>query len=79
MIKNTMLNELHLHIIDNLQYMKENEVDRYASDLHFYLFKENDYIVGNPSARAWIKEHELDIFDMIEKVYKYEKENYGRL
>ena len=73
-----MTEELYQHTIDRLTEMKDWEQEHYACDLHHYIFNEDYYIIGHYNARKWIKEHDLDVFEMIDRVVQYEQEHFGK-
>jgi GDP-D-mannose dehydratase len=49
--------------------------DGYYSDLHNELFNTDYYIIGTCEAREALEEY--GVFDAIEKVQEYEKDNFG--
>lgn len=79
MTENTMTHELYQHTIDMLHEMKDYEQTHYACDLHHYIFNEDMYLIGHHNCREWIKKHELDVFEMIDKVVQYEKLHFGEV
>ena len=46
-------------------------------DLHHEVFNTNYFIIGYYEASQWIKENDLDVFEIIEFVQGYEIENFG--
>jgi hypothetical protein len=61
------------------QYIKENigNYDCHDEDLHFHLFNEDYYIIGYYQAEQWLKKHDISVFEGIEFVQNYERENFG--
>ena len=49
----------------------------YYCDLHNEVFNTNYYIIGTYQAKEALKEY--DVFDAIEKVQAYEKDNFGEI
>jgi protein-arginine kinase activator protein McsA len=78
MTENTMIHELYQHTIDMLTEMKNYEQEHYACDLHHYIFNEDMYLIGHHNCREWIKKHNLDVFEMIDRVVQYEQEHFGK-
>ena len=74
----TMTEELYQHTIDRLTDMKDYEQEHYACDLHHYIFNEDMYLIGHHNCRKWIKKHNLDVFEMIDRVVQYEQEHFGK-
>lgn len=48
-------------------------------DWHHIAFNESHYIVGHYNADQWIKEHNLNAWEVIEAVQEYEQSNFGEL
>ena len=67
-------NELLNHIID---YVNDCDNDQDFSELHNECFNQDYYIIGYYQASQWLKEHELDAFEVIDAVQEYEKNNFG--
>lgn len=53
----------------------ENGYDRCYCDLHNEIFNTDYYIIGSHQAKEALKEY--DVFEAIEKVMKYEIDNFG--
>lgn len=52
--------------------------DRFPIDeLHHRLFNEDYFIIGYWEAKEWLKQNNLDAFDVIDVVQEYEKDNFG--
>lgn len=49
----------------------------YYSDLHHEVFNTDYYIIGTYQAKEALKEY--DVFEALEKVQTYEKENFGEI
>lgn len=63
------------HIANNI----ENYEGQYFDDLHHYLFNEDYYIIGYYQAEQFIKEFNLNTFDLIAYCQEQEKENFGEI
>ena len=55
----------------------ENRYSGYYCDLHHEVFNTDYYVVGTWRAKEALKEY--DIWDAIEKVQTYEKDNFGEV
>jgi hypothetical protein len=55
----------------------EDGYNRYYCDLHDEVFNTDYYIIGTYQAKEALKEY--DIWEAIEKVQTYEKENFGEV
>ena len=55
----------------------ESNYSGYYCDLHNEVFNSDYYIIGTSQAKEVLKE--FDVFAAIEKVIKYEKENFGEI
>ena len=72
MNKNSIKTELKQYIEDNIK-----NFDCIDEDLHYHLFNEDYYIIGYYQAEQWLKEHDISVFEGIEFVQDYERENFG--
>ena len=72
MNKNSIKTELREYIKDNITGVNCND-----EDLHFHLFNEDYYIIGYHKAEQWLKKHDISVFEGIQFVQDYEKENFG--
>ncbi len=68
-----MREEARAAIIEALQ----DGYSGYYCDLHNEVFNTDYYIIGTYQAKEALKEY--DLFDAIEKVQTYEKENFGEI
>jgi hypothetical protein len=55
----------------------ENNYTGYYCDLHNEVFNSDYYIIGTEQAKEVLREY--DVFKAIEKVAKYEKDNFGEI
>ena len=55
----------------------EDGYDGYYCDLHNEVFNTDYYIIGNHKAKEALREY--DVFDAIELVQTYEKDNFGEI
>ena len=69
---NTIKTELRNYIKENI-----NNYDSNDEDLHFHLFNEDYYIIGYYKAEQWLKKHNISVFEGIEFVQDYERDNFG--
>ena len=77
---NTIKTELKEYISDDFgcQYWEQGQKNNISKeDLHFRLFNEDYYIIGYYNAEQWLKKHNISVFEGIEFVQDYEKENFG--
>jgi hypothetical protein len=72
---NTIKTELKQYIQDNVLLTDEQKDN--MDDLHFHLFNEDYYIIGYYKAEQWLKEHNISVFEGLEFVQDYERENFG--
>ena len=72
MNKNSIKTELKQYIEDTIK-----DIDCRDEDLHYHLFNEDYYIIGYYQAEQWLKEHDISVFEGIEFVQDYERENFG--
>ena len=72
MNKNSIKTELKQYIEDNIK-----DIDCQDEDLHHELFNVDYYIIGYYQAEQWLKEHDVSVFEGIEFVQDYERENFG--
>lgn len=68
-----MREEARAAIIEALK----NGFDDYYSDLHHEVFNTDYYIIGTYKAKEALKEY--DVWEAIEKVQTYEKNNFGEV
>jgi len=69
---NTIKTELRNYIKENI-----NNYDSNDEDLHFHLFNEDYYIIGYYQCEQWLKKHNISVFEGIEFVQDYERDNFG--
>ncbi len=63
--------------MDNFDKLSEREQDRITEDLFQDLFNTDYYIIGYYQAEQWLKEHDISVFEGIEFVQDYERDNFG--
>jgi len=63
-------------IQDIINGMSENDSFD-LSELHHRLFNEDYFIIGSYKAEQWIRENNLNAWDVIEEVKDYEELNFG--
>ena len=68
--------ELREYIKDNINDFDINDKE-FSEDLHFYLFNQDYYIIGYYRAEQWLKKHNISVFEGIQFVQDYERENFG--
>ena len=75
MNKNSIRQELEKYIEENLNRFDEYEAE--TEEIHFSLFNEDYYIIGYYKAEQWLKKHNVSVFEGIQFVQDYERENFG--
>jgi hypothetical protein len=65
-------------IQDIINGMSENDSFD-LSELHHRLFNEDYFIIGSYKAEQWIRENNLNAWDVIEEVKDYEELNFGSM
>ena len=76
-MKTTIKHELANHILDRINDGVIDNTNR--DDWHFHCFNEDYYIIYHAVALEWLKNHNIDAFDAIETVRKYEMDNFGEM
>ena len=77
MMYNTKHNEMRQDALNDIIEALENDYDGYYCDLHNEVFNTDYYIIGTYEAKEALKEY--DVFDAIELVQDYEKDNFGEV
>ena len=77
MTHNEKHNEMKREAIADIIETLENGFDGYYCDLHNEVFNTDYYIVGTYRAKEVLREY--DVFDAIELVQDYEKEQFGEI
>ena len=77
MMYNTKHNEMRQEAINDIIEALKNGYDGYYCDLHNEVFNTDYYIIGTYEAKEALKEY--DVFDAIELVQDYEKDNFGEV
>jgi hypothetical protein len=77
MTYNKKHNEMREEAIDAIVEALENGYDGYYCDLHNEVFNMDYYIIGTYLAKEALKEY--DVFEAIELVQNYEKEQFGEV
>lgn len=72
-----MHDEMKQEAIEAIIETLENGYDGYYCDLHNEVFNTDYYIIGTYAAKEALKEY--DVFDAVELVQTYEKENFGEI
>lgn len=72
---NKMKNEMKQEAIEAIIETLENGYHSHYCDLHHYVFNTDYYIIGSYAAKQALREY--DVFDAIDLVTNYEKENFG--
>ena len=75
-IQQSIVAHAHEGIQDIINGMSENDSFD-LSNLHHRLFNEDYFIVGYYKAEQWIRENNLNAWDVIEEVKDYEELNFG--
>lgn len=77
MMYNEKHEEMKAEAIEDIIEALENGFDGYYCDLHNEVFNTDYYIIGTEMAKDALREY--DVFDAIEKVQNYEKEQFGEV
>jgi len=76
----TIKTELQEYIADELHNVNiDNMISRGQDvhELHQELFNQDYYLIGYYKCEEWLKHHNINIFDGINFVQDWEKENFG--
>ena len=63
-------------IINNKEWLEENEAETWKDDLHHYAFNEDYYIIGTYQATQWLGDMSFDVINFIKD---YEQDNFGEV
>lgn len=77
MMYNTKHNEMKQEAIADIIETLEGGYNGYYCDLHNEVFNTDYYIIGTYQAKEALKEY--DMFEAIELVQNYEKDNFGEI
>lgn len=77
MMYNRKYNDMRDEAIDAIIEALEDGYSGYYCDLHNEVFNTDYYIVGNHEAKEALREY--DVFEAIELVQNYEKEQFGEV
>ena len=77
MLYNEKHNQMKQEAIEDIITTLENGYDGYYCDLHNEVFNTDYYIIGTYKAREVLTEY--DVFDAIDLVQTYEKEQFGEI
>lgn len=77
MMYNKKHNEMKEQAIADIIEALENGFDGYYCDLHNEVFNTDYYVIGTYQAKEILKEY--DVFEAIELVQTYEKEQFGEI
>jgi hypothetical protein len=77
MTTNTKHEEMKAEAVDAIIETLENGYDGYYCDLHNEVFNTNYYVIGTYLAKEILREY--DVFEAIELVQTYEKEQFGEV
>ena len=77
MMYNAKHEEMKREAIADIVEALENGYDGYYCDLHNEVFNTDYYIIGTYKAKEALKEY--DVFEAIELVRDYEKDNFGEV
>lgn len=69
--------EMKLEALEAIREILEGGYDSYIDDLHNEVFNTDYYIIGTYQAKEALKEY--DIFEAIDLVQNYEKDNFGEI
>ena len=69
--------EIQEHFNDWIKDQDLDWITQNVDDLHHHAFNTDYYIIGYYQAEQWLKEHDISIFEGIEFVQDYERDNFG--
>lgn len=69
--------EMKVEAVEAIMEALENGYNDYYCDLHNEVFNTDYYIIGTYQAKEALKEY--DVFEAIELVQEYEKDNFGEI
>ena len=69
---------LDQHIAMIVDAYNDNRItEENFDDLHHEVFNTDHFIIGYYNAKQWMKQHDIDAFDLIDFVQDYERDNFG--
>ena len=74
-LSNSAFESMKEYTLDQLREVSEGE--EYVDDLHNRLFNQDYFIIGYAQANDYMKENDLEPFEVIEFVQDYERDNFG--
>ena len=77
LITQSILTEHVAMIADAINDGRVN-ADNY-DDVHHEVFNTDYFIIGYYQASQWLEKNNIDVFDAIEVVHDYEKDNFGEV
>ena len=60
-----------------IEYINDNKND-YSTELHYYLFNQDYYIIGYHQAQEWLDKHGISVFEALETIREYEDFHFGK-
>ena len=72
----TIKTELREHIISTIEEMQDENILE-LGDLFHRAFNQDYYIIGYYQCEQWLKKHDISVFEGIEFVQDYERDNFG--
>ena len=63
------------HIVDFI----DDFIGEDIAELHYFLFNQDYWIIGNYEAEEWIKNNTDGVFATIEEIKEYEQDNFGEV
>ena len=73
-IKTELKEHLNDYILNSFEW---SDIVEDAHELHFQAFNQDYYIIGYYQAEQWLKKHDISVFEGIEFVQNYERDNFG--
>lgn len=77
MVHNQKFQQMKQEAISDILDVLESGFDGYYCDLHHEVFNTDYYVIGTSAAKKILTE--LDVFECIELVQNYEKDNFGEV
>ena len=77
-MQHSIKQELTSHLIDTANERFDEDSSDF-SELHFYAFNEDYYIVYHSASKSWLARHEIDAFEAISDIIEWETETLGEV
>lgn len=75
-MKTSIKEELISYINERVEEIKQYNGSE-LEELHYHLFNEDYYIIGNWQAQEWLDKHGILVFEALETIREYEQFHFG--